>query len=355
MASWNPRQLLGMLPGANLMRQAWDATKLVGAIIDRRKEKALVISEERNKAVRKYKDKQANVQVKELFLAEKYEEITRLYLPNLVVDKGKDLIDAWWKIWDIYWLFLILRIAFVFIPQPGYIHPDEFFQTVEVVVGDVFQTETTRTWEFNSTAPIRSMTINMLVFGTPLYLLKFLDFFLSLTIGWSIVTPYLVMIIPRLTMLCLSFLVDWILYQICILYKHRYNQCLTTLASSYVMLVYAVRTFSNSVELVLVSCLLYMITHCMKRTSETVYLQSMVDEAYEKAETTRDKVDIVKKKKLIPPHDFKFALPISILCAVGFFNRPTFVVFAIMPLFYWFQRGVFTHSYITPFQMFNFR
>ena len=49
-----------MIPGADLLRQAWDATKLVGAIIDRRKEKALVLSEERNKAVRKYKDKQAN-------------------------------------------------------------------------------------------------------------------------------------------------------------------------------------------------------------------------------------------------------------------------------------------------------
>ena len=121
------------------------------------------------------------------------------------------------------------------------------------------------------------------------------------------------------------------------------------------MLVYATRTFSNSVELVLSSLLLYMIAHCMKRTAETVYLQSMVDEAYEKAETPREKVDIVKRRKLIPPHDFKFALPISILCAVGFFNRPTFVAFAIIPLFYWFQRGVFNHSYITPFQMFNFR
>jgi phosphatidylinositol glycan class Z len=98
-----------------------------------------------------------------------------------------------------------------------------------------------------------------------------------------------------------------------------------------------------------------MIAHSMKRSSETIYLQSMVDEAYEKADTPREKVDIVKRKKLIPPHDFKFALPISILCAVGFFNRPTFVVFAMIPLFYWFQRGVFTHSYITPFQMFNFR
>ena len=121
------------------------------------------------------------------------------------------------------------------------------------------------------------------------------------------------------------------------------------------MLVYATRTFSNSVELVLSSLLLYMIAHSMKRSSETIYLQSMVDEAYEKADTPREKVDIVKRKKLIPPHDFKFALPISILCAVGFFNRPTFVVFAMIPLFYWFQRGVFTHSYITPFQMFNFR
>ena len=226
MASWNPRQLLGMIPGADLLRQAWDATKLVGAIIDRRKEKALVLSEERHKAVRKYKDKQANKQVKELFLEAKYEELSRLYLPHLVVDKGKDLVEAWWKIWDIYWLFLILRIILVFLPQNGYIHPDEFFQTVEVVVGDVLQTETTRTWEFNSTAPLRSMTINMLVFGTPLYFVKFVDWTLSLLIGWSIVTPYIVMVVPRLTMLCLTFLVDWILYQICILYKHRYNQCL---------------------------------------------------------------------------------------------------------------------------------
>ena len=94
MGSWNPRQLLGMIPGADLLRQAWDATKLVGAIIDRRKEKALVLSEERNKAVRKYKDKQANKQVKELFLEAKYEELSRLYLPHLVVDKGKDLVEA---------------------------------------------------------------------------------------------------------------------------------------------------------------------------------------------------------------------------------------------------------------------
>ena len=48
----------------------------------------------------------------------------------------------------------------------------EFFQTVEVVVGDVYDVEVTRTWEFNSTAPIRSMVLPTMVMGTPLYFLK---------------------------------------------------------------------------------------------------------------------------------------------------------------------------------------
>ena len=226
MGSWNPRKLLGLLPGVSLMQQAWDATKLGARLRGHTKEKALVLAEEQNKAVQKYRGKQANKQLKQLFLDAKYEEISRLYLPNTIVDKGKDLVDAWWKIWDIYWIFLLLRILLVFFPQSGYIHPDEFFQTIEVVVGDVFQTETTRTWEFNTTAPLRSMTINMLVFGTPLYLVKLLDWLLSFSIGWSIISPYLLMMIPRLMMLCLSFIVDWIVYKICILYKHNYNQCL---------------------------------------------------------------------------------------------------------------------------------
>ena len=66
----------------------------------------------------------------------------------------------------------------VFMPQPGYIHPDEFFQTVEVVTGDVLSTDTIRTWEFNVTAPIRSMALPHLLFGTPLQMLKLMDYVL---------------------------------------------------------------------------------------------------------------------------------------------------------------------------------
>ena len=123
--------------------------------------------------------------------------------------------------------------------------------------------------------------------------------------------PYLVLLIPRLAMLALSFSVDYCVYKICVLYKHSYNRCLTTLASSYVMLVYSTRTFTNTLEMVKVirfvttlfinipipqfmaTWLIYLVAHCIKRTSETVYLQSMLKEAHENAETMKEKVVLV--------------------------------------------------------------
>lgn len=35
-----------------------------------------------------------------------------------------------------YFVLCVVRILLVFLPQIGYIHPDEFFQTVEVVSGN---------------------------------------------------------------------------------------------------------------------------------------------------------------------------------------------------------------------------
>ena len=34
-----------------------------------------------------------------------------------------------------YYVLVVIRIVLVFIPQYGYIHPDEFFQTSEVISG----------------------------------------------------------------------------------------------------------------------------------------------------------------------------------------------------------------------------
>ena len=114
----------------------------------------------------------------------------------------------------------------------------------------ILNCRTTRTWEFNSTSPIRSITANMVIFGGPLFLVKCFDYVFNFITGWTIIGPYVVGLIPRLVMLILSFISDYAVYQISILYKASFNQSLTTLASSYVMLIYSTRSFSNSVEMV---------------------------------------------------------------------------------------------------------
>lgn len=41
-------------------------------------------------------------------------------------------VKYWW-----YWYLVLafFRIAFIFIPQTGYVHPDEFFQSTEIING----------------------------------------------------------------------------------------------------------------------------------------------------------------------------------------------------------------------------
>ena len=166
--------ILRRLPGAGLLREAYQATQLAGALAEKKKrERALVLAEQ-NAAMAPYRGARANEKLKELFDNEKYGEMAQLFVPNVVYKTGSDLISVWWKTWDIYWIFLFIRIFLVFFGPSGYIHPDEYFQTVEVITGDVFGTRTTRTWEFNTTSPLRSITLNMVVFGVPLYLVNFL-------------------------------------------------------------------------------------------------------------------------------------------------------------------------------------
>lgn len=35
-----------------------------------------------------------------------------------------------------YWLLAVLRFALTLLPQTGYVHPDEYFQSIEVVAGE---------------------------------------------------------------------------------------------------------------------------------------------------------------------------------------------------------------------------
>ena len=193
------------------------------------------------------------------------------------------------------------------------------------------------------------------VFGGPLAALKAISSQLYRFTGLTLVSPFTVTFLPRLVALLLSFSADFAVYQICVLYKHSFNRCLATLASSYVVLLYSSRTLTNTLELVLFSWLFYLVAAAMKRSSEVVLLQSLVKEEYSKAETVRERVKLRRKEKRIPQHDFIHFLPISVICAVGFFNRPTFVAFALVPVFFWLQRGLQVKSYFQPFITIHFR
>eukprot|EP00122_Pirum_gemmata_P003697 Pgem_evm1s3347 len=44
----------------------------------------------------------------------------------------------------------VIRIFLVFLPQTGYIHPDEFFQSSELMAGKLFQIEHYTPWEYKN-------------------------------------------------------------------------------------------------------------------------------------------------------------------------------------------------------------
>lgn len=98
------------------------------------------------------------------------------------------------------------RILFAVAPQTGYIHPDEYFQSLEVVLGDVYKIKRSKIWEFDDEYPIRNSFIPYLLYGVPCYIMKV---FLQIFQFHGPVSPYLLVIPPRIVMCVLSFLVDF--------------------------------------------------------------------------------------------------------------------------------------------------
>ncbi|XP_064477974.1 GPI mannosyltransferase 4-like [Ornithodoros turicata] len=185
-----------------------------------------------------------------------------------------------------YWwlMFATLRVALVFVPQTGYIHPDEFFQTTEVASGDIFGLKIYRSWEFTDKNPLRSAAVIHLIYGPPLFLLRLL-------VGSS-PSPYLLLVFPRFFVCLLSFVCDYVLYRTSKGRADGSHRCLLQLATSYVVVVFHTRTFSNSVE----SCLLALLFLLVNSKS---------------------------------------ALLLSAVLVFGFFNRPTFLIWAFPVVVPW--------------------
>ena len=209
-----------------------------------------------------------------------------------------------------------------------------------IISGNVFELESKISWEFNVTSPIRSIGVTYFTVGMCYKILKTIDHILRNLFDISVIIPYFLLVTPRLLMCILSLICDYSLYKICLVNNENYRSKLLILASSYVMLIYGSRTFSNTIELILFSCLLYFVAESMIFSNVVIKQQEYLTKRYNNSKKTTDKARFHKLRLFLIPHNYRNVFIISNIVALGFFNRPTFLVYAVCPLFFWTYRGL---------------
>ncbi|XP_053975227.1 GPI mannosyltransferase 4 isoform X2 [Hylaeus volcanicus] len=188
------------------------------------------------------------------------------------------------------------------------------------------------------------LKLYQIIVGVPYSILTRISQYTRFYFGISLKSPYFLVLFPRLLVCILSFVSDYCLYRICYMYGQNYKIRLITYASSYVMLVYATRTFSNAIELILMALLLYYISYCMAYSEKVVIQSDYLKDKYNKAKNGVERVKYYKLKASLPSHSLNHCFKIATITVIGIFNRPTFIAFALSPIFFWLQRGLGSKS-----------
>lgn len=208
------------------------------------------------------------------------------------------------------------------------------------VVGDTFQLDSNRPWEYNITFPIRSISIPYFTTGLSYKLLNTVDIFLQFYLEMTIIGPYTLLVVPRLFICVLSFLCDICMYRICNVNNEKYKSRLLVLSTSYVILIYGGRTFSNTLEMVFFSLLLYLISESMIFSNVVVKHHEYFKLRYGNSKNVVDKAKFHKMTLLLAPHGYRHCFVISMIVVLGIFNRPTFFCYSLIPLFFWLYRSI---------------
>ncbi|XP_054983985.1 GPI mannosyltransferase 4 [Sorex araneus] len=200
----------------------------------------------------------------------------------------------------------LLRLAWCLLPQTGYVHPDEFFQNPEVMAEDILGVEAARPWEFQPNNSCRTAVFPLLTSGSAFWLLRLWE---EWGPGPGPLSGYALLVAPRLLLAALSFALDVAVYLLAPRWGAERWTALVLLAGSYVTLVFYTRTFSNAVEGLLFAWLLVLVSPRAGRSlgarppaAATPWWRSWL---------------------------------LGGIVAAGFFNRPTFLAFALAPLFLW--------------------
>ena len=203
-----------------------------------------------------------------------------------------------------YFIVILVRFFWTLLPQTGYLYPDEFFQSPEIMAKHFFSINTTTTWEWNERYPVRSPVSAFLSSGAPFSILKAL---------WNIrllkLNSYFLLVFPRIYMTVLSLLsVDIPVYILAKKLNLQPFSNLFVLSTSYVTQVLGTRPFSNVLETGILGILLVILIAPIKQQFSA---------------TERELMD-----KNTSNSPFLLA---GGLTALGFFCRQTFLVFALTP------------------------
>ena len=189
--------------------------------------------------------------------------------------------------------------------------------------------------EFHPEAPLRSVAILYLLYGLPVFILSRL----SSLLHWSVVPFHWKLVLPRSTLLLLSFGSDILFYRLIRLFHARLNSKQRGIIMNYygvahVTLVFFTRTLSNSFEAFLSVALTYLI------------LLNVTSVLEKRNETNKIVKPSRKEKALVMDGQLTLtSASIGLTCALGIFNRPTFPAFAVVPVLYWFLTLVPSTTY----------
>jgi len=161
-----------------------------------------------------------------------------------------------------YTISLLLRLFFVFFGF-GYLHPDSFFQSPEVVAADVFSFDTVRPWEFDPSNPCRTIFTPAMMSGIPLLFLKGLSYVVP-----NIINSFSLFYVPRLFLFLLSFITDYTVWTL----SGQDMEALLTLSTSWIVFTFLLQSFSNTTETLLLSLFLLLVFRKKSKSSSEYIL-----------------------------------------------------------------------------------
>ncbi|KAI9496534.1 GPI mannosyltransferase [Zychaea mexicana] len=142
---------------------------------------------------------------------------------------------------------VLLWVRWTISSLPGYIHPDEYFQSPEVTAASVFDIKTFTPWEYQPEHAARSVLVPFLTTGLPLWIVRRVA---ELAEGTMQQVPRAIdmYFAERVSSFLYSLIIDYAVYRMCKQIGKDPVLPFLLVSTSQVMLVYYMRPFSNSVE-----------------------------------------------------------------------------------------------------------